>query len=138
MKWKTQIIRLETQKQFELLDLTSEIENEVYDSEIKQGICIITSTHATSSLIINENESGLKEDILNRILALAPDGENYQHNRIDNNARAHVIASILGTSLTLTIEEGRLVRGKWQNIFFVELDGPRANREVMIKIFGEK
>ncbi|MFA6272108.1 MAG: secondary thiamine-phosphate synthase enzyme YjbQ [Patescibacteria group bacterium] len=138
MKWKTQTIRLETQKQFELFDLTQEIENEVYDSEVKQGVCIITTTHATSALIINENESGLRGDILNRILALAPEGEDYQHNRIDNNARAHVIASILGTSLTLIIEEGRLIRGKWQNIFFVELDGPRANREVIIKMFGEK
>ncbi|MFA6272793.1 MAG: secondary thiamine-phosphate synthase enzyme YjbQ, partial [Patescibacteria group bacterium] len=74
----------------------------------------------------------------NKILTLAPEGEDYQHNHIDNNARAHVIASILGTSLTLIIEEGHLVRGKWQNIFFVELDGPRVNREVMVKIFGEK
>jgi secondary thiamine-phosphate synthase enzyme len=138
MKWKTQTIPIVTSKQFELLDITSEIENEIYDSEIKQGMCVVTVTHATSSLIINENEYGLKEDILNRILALAPETEEYQHNRIDNNARAHVIASILGSSLTLLIEEGRIVRGKWQNIFFVELNGPRSNREIMVKILGEK
>jgi secondary thiamine-phosphate synthase enzyme len=138
MKWKTQTIQLETHKQFELVDLTSEIEGEVYASEVKQGICVITAPHATAALITNENEVGLKDDILNRIIELAPDNSNYQHNRIDNNARAHIISSIVGSDLSFVIEEGRLVRGKWQNIFFVELDGPRANREVMIKIFGEK
>ncbi|MBU0612934.1 secondary thiamine-phosphate synthase enzyme YjbQ [Patescibacteria group bacterium] len=138
MKWKTETIQLETHKQFELFDLTSEIEGEVYASEIKHGLCIITVPHATAALIANENEAGLKEDMMTRIQALAPEENNYKHDQLDNNARAHIIAGILGPDLTFVIEEGRLVRGAWQNIFFVELDGPRSTRKVVVKIFGEK
>lgn len=137
MKWKTETIQLSTDQQFQLIDITSEIESEILSYEIKKGICIITVPHATAGLVVNENEKGVKEDILDRILALAPEGISYQHDRIDNNARAHVISSILGTDKTFIIEDGELVRGAWQNIFFVELDGPRSSRQVVIKIIGE-
>ncbi|PIS42525.1 MAG: hypothetical protein COT24_03075 [Candidatus Kerfeldbacteria bacterium CG08_land_8_20_14_0_20_40_16] len=137
MKWVTENIEFATGEKYQLLDITYDIEEKINSLSIESGVCIINVPHATAGLIANENETGVKEDILNRILALAPENVTYQHDRIDNNARAHVISSIIGTDSVFIIEEGRLVRGIWQNIFFVELDGPRSVRKVVIKIFGE-
>jgi len=127
-------INFSTDKPFALINITSDIENFVSASGVESGICFIFVPHATAALIVNEDERGVKEDILRRILALAPETENYQHDRIDNNARAHVIASILGSSLVFPLFQGKLMRGTWQEIFFVELDGPREQRRVILKI----
>ena len=137
MKWKTETIQFSTDQQCQLVDITSELEDKISFTGIKSGVCIINIPHATAGLVINENEEGVKEDILNRILALAPGDISYQHDQIDNNARAHIISSIIGTDNVLIIENGQLVRGTWQNIFFVELDGPRFARQVVVKFFGE-
>lgn len=137
MKWHTEEISFSTTKKHQLVDITSEVEEKIFPSEVENGVCIISVPHATASLIVNENEKGVRKDILDRILALAPDDISYQHDRIDNNSRAHVISSIIGTDKTFIIENGELVKGTWQNIFFVELDGPRSVRRVVIKIFGE-
>lgn len=137
MKWKTETIQLSTSDQFQLVDLTADLEELVRLSGIESGACVINVPHATASLIANENEEGVKKDIMGRIKALAPENLFYQHDQIDNNARAHVISSILGTDNIFIIDQGRLVRGTWQNIFFVELDGPRSSRRVVVKIIGE-
>ncbi|OGD86903.1 hypothetical protein A2Z23_01405 [Candidatus Curtissbacteria bacterium RBG_16_39_7] len=118
----------------ELLDITEKVEELVSASKISNGLCLIFVPHATAALYLNENEIGLKEDILDFFYKLVPP-KAYKHNLIDNNAQAHILSSLIGTSITLPIEDGRLVRGTWQNIFFVELDGPRAHREVILKIF---
>lgn len=137
MKWYSDEIKLVTDKKYQLVDITTKVKEKVYPSEVENGLCVVSVPHATAGLIVNENEAGVKEDILNRIQALAPDNISYQHNRIDNNAQAHVISSIIGTDKTFIIENGEMVRGTWQNIFFVELDGPHAKRRVVVKIFGE-
>jgi secondary thiamine-phosphate synthase enzyme len=76
-------------------------------------------------------------DILAKIEELFPQSGEYAHNAIDDNADAHVAASFLGHSRTFTIAKGRLTRGTWQNIFLVELDGPRSRREVHLQIIGD-
>ncbi len=85
-----------------------------------------------SSIIVNENERWLRTDILDMLEALVPENKNYAHNSIDNNADAHLRAVLLGMSETIPVEDGHLVLGTWQSIFFVELDGPR-NRTINIK-----
>ena len=127
-------ITFSSSKQFELINITRAVEEFIQASQISEGICCLFVPHATAGLIVNEDEPGVKKDILKSILALAPEKESYLHNKIDNNARAHVMASIIGPDLNFPINNSQLLRGIWQEIFFVELDGPRPSRKVILKI----
>ena len=98
---------------------------------------MISVPHATASIIANENESGLIGDLLKKIEDLFPISSEYSHNAIDDNADAHVAAAFLGHSRTFPVSKGRIVRGTWQNIFFVELDGHRSRRDVHLLAVGE-
>lgn len=124
---------IQTAARIELIDITDRVRAAVKESGIRDGICVISTRHTTSGIIVNENERGLKNDILDMLEALVPENKKYAHNSIDNNAVAHLRAALLGTSETIPVEDGHLVLGTWQSIFFVELDGPR-NRKVNIKI----
>ncbi|AKB27839.1 secondary thiamine-phosphate synthase enzyme [Methanosarcina siciliae C2J] len=118
-------LKIETSKRIELIDITPEVQEEARISGVEEGICIISTRHTTAGIIINENESGLKEDILNLLGRLVPSGAGYRHDRIDNNADAHLKSVLLGTSETLPVVQGKLELGTWQSIFFAEMDGPR-------------
>jgi len=126
-------LKIETSKRVELIDITSEVQEELRKSKIPEGICLISTRHTTAGIIINENESGLKEDILGLLNKLVPTGAGYRHDRIDNNADSHLRAVLLGASEALPISEGKLELGTWQRIFFAEMDGPR-NRTVNITL----
>lgn len=126
---------IQTTTRTELIDITDRVRAVVKESGIKDGICVISTRHTTSGITVNENERGLRNDILEMLETLVPEHKNYAHNRIDNNADAHLRAVLLGNSATIPIEDGHLVLGTWQSIFFVELDGPR-NRSVNVKIIG--
>ncbi len=119
-------LKIETSKRIELIDITSEVQEEIMKSEVSEGICIISTRHTTAGIIINENESGLKEDILALLKKLVPTDAGYMHDRIDNNADSHLRAMLLGASETLPVSEGKLELGTWQRIFFAEMDGPRS------------
>ncbi len=133
MNRRVRIMDIHTTTQTELIDITDRVRTVVKESAIKNGICIISTRHTTSSIIINENERGLRNDILEMLENLIPENKSYAHNQIDNNAHAHLRAVLLGMSEIVPIEDGHLVLGTWQSIFFVELDGPRK-RSVNIKI----
>lgn len=126
---------LSTSHQFELVDITAQVEKAVRKSEVTEGICLVFVPHATAALWVNENEPGLKEDVLGAIQKWFPKGE-YKHDLIDNNARAHLASSFLGQSKVFPVENGNLIRGTWQNIFFVELDGPRSRRRILVEVVG--
>ena len=128
-------LKIETSKHVELVDITSEVQEEVRKSEITEGICLISTLHTTAGIIITENESGLKEDILDLLTKLVPTGAGYRHDRIDDNADSHLRAVLLGASEILPVSEGKLELGTWQRIFFAEMDGPR-NRTVNITFLG--
>ncbi len=124
-----------THSQFELVDLTGQIEDVVVNSGLTDGLCHLFVPHATAALIFGENEPGLIEDLLLKIQSLFPEAD-YKHNLIDNNARAHLAASFLGQSLTFPFLAQKLVIGTWQSVFFVELDGPRQRRGVVLTLQG--
>ncbi len=124
---------IQTKTRTELIDITDRVRALVKESGIRDGICVISTRHTTSGIIVNENERGLKGDILDMLEALVPVDRNYAHNSIDNNADAHLRAVLLGMSQIIPVEDGHLVLGTWQSIFFVELDGPR-NRTVNVKL----
>jgi secondary thiamine-phosphate synthase enzyme len=118
-------VNIRTSKRTELVDITKEVKSEVRKSGIAKGICVVSTSHTTTAIILNENETGLRNDILYFLEKLIPPSSGYQHDRIDNNADAHMKAIILGSSVTIPVIGGGLVLGTWQSIFFVELDGPR-------------
>lgn len=129
-------LEVRSRKRIELINITKQIAEKVAESKIGNGIAVLHSRHTTSALIINEDEERLKSDILNLIDRLVPTGSGYRHDEIDNNADAHLRQTLLQPSLTIPIYNGRLALGTWQNVFFLELDGPR-NREVVLILLGE-
>lgn len=137
MKIVAKTITFSTRERFELINLTAQVESIVHESGVTNGFCLVFAPHATGAIIANENEKGLIRDILQRIAEVFPPERDWFHNRIDNNAHAHVASSFIGTSLVLPVVNGKLIRGTWQDIFFVELDGPRSHRRVVVEVLGE-
>ena len=128
-------ITISTSKKQELIDITDKVNELVKKSKVKKGICNVFVTHATAAIIINENyDPNICVDFLNALNKAFPDHAGYLHDRVDNNAGAHIKAAVLGPSETIPIENGKLKLGRWQSIMVVELDGPRSNREVEIRI----
>ena len=137
MKFYVKEITFKTQDRFQLVDLTNEVESIVRESGIKNGLCLVFAPHATGAIIANEHEYGLIHDIISKIKELFPPQAKWRHNIIDDNAHAHVASAIMGADRTFPVINGRLVRGTWQNIFFVEMDGPRGYRKVLVVVIGE-
>ena len=134
MTVKTNFIKINTSKNFEIIDITSRI-NELID--IDEGIISIFSKHSTSAIVVNENEHGLLEDMEFSLDNLISDKYSYSHDRIDNNARSHLKSFLLSSSECLPVKNGRLDLGTWQSVFFVELDGPRHARTITLTMVGE-
>lgn len=124
---------IQTSGMSELVDITDRVRAIVKESGTGNGLCVISTPHTTCGITINENERGLRKDILGMLEALVPEDKSYAHNQIDNNAHSHLRAVLLGMSESIPIENGHLVIGTWQSIFLVELDGPRT-RTVNVKI----
>jgi secondary thiamine-phosphate synthase enzyme len=136
LKFLFEEMNISTSNRTELIDITDKVEGFVNDSDIKNGICLVSSLHSTTAVILNENERGLMNDITRKIDQEFPKNAGWSHDRIDNNADAHLASTFIGPSRTLPIKDGRLLRGTWQNIFFLELDGPR-NRRIVVEVLGE-
>ena len=126
---------INTTKRRELINITSIVEDAVRRSKINNGSVLIFVPHATAALITNEDEPNIREDYLNLFERLVPENGNYAHNRIDNNADSHLLSVILKPFLVFPLKNNKLIRGTWQEIFLVELDGPRR-RKIIIEILG--
>lgn len=126
-------IEIRSKETTELIDITREVKGIVSRKSVDFGVCVVFTKHTTTGIIINENEAGLKNDILKLLNELVPKGKEYLHDRIDNNAHAHLRAVVLGSSVTIPIEKSTLALGTWQSIMFVECDGPRR-REVCVGV----
>ena len=127
-------LKITSSKKQEIINLTDKIKKIVEDSGIKSGICIIYLPHATAGILINENNDPyFCKDILNQLNKLFPEKAGYEHDKIDNNAHAHLKSSLIKTSETLIIENGKLILGTWQAISLAEFDGPKT-RNVLVKL----
>ncbi len=124
------VIEIKTGKRVEIVDITGRVREAVEGGD---GIAVIYTTHTTTAITINEAESGLIEDIVSTISRLVPKRAGYRHDRIDDNADAHLRAILLGNSVVVPVESGKLQLGTWQRILFVELDGPRMRR-IIVKL----
>lgn len=125
---------LNSSRNFEIIDITSKINQEI---DIENGIVNVFSRHSTSAIVVNENESGLLADLELMLKDLISDNFSWQHNRIDNNAKSHLKSFLLSSSETIPVSGGKLDLGTWQSVFFVELDGPRKNRTVNLTFIGD-
>lgn len=124
-------IEIETHKRVEFVDITSRIRRALKESGIPGGICYIFVPHTTAGITINENaDPDVAADIISTLESLIPHSRNYRHT--EGNADAHIKASILGSSVTVFVENNDLKLGTWQGIYFCEFDGPRR-RKVWVK-----
>lgn len=129
------IFTVETTRSKECIEITERVREIVKKSGIERGLCHVMALHATAAIIVNENaDPNIGTDLLTALDRAVPLHANWLHDRIDNNAQAHILASILGPSETVPIENGDLVLGTWQGIMLVELDGPRSLRKVSVTI----
>ncbi len=123
--------RVRSRRKQELIDVTSQVADIVRASGVSEGMCHVYVTHATAAVVVNENDDpNVCEDLLDCLDRLVPAGI-WRHDRVDNNAAAHIKAAILGPGETLPVREGHLVLGTWQAVMVVELDGPRERRVVV-------
>jgi secondary thiamine-phosphate synthase enzyme len=114
----------------EMIDITDRVANLVRESGLRDGSCRIFIPHTTAAVTINENaDPDVPQDILVTLDRIVPLADHYRH--AEGNAAAHIKASLFGASQTVLIENGRLVLGTWQSIFFCEFDGPRT-RQVLV------
>ena len=125
-----------TREHLELVDITEQVIAFVGECNIESGISLVNSPHSTTAIIVNEHEGGLMRDILRKVQEEFPKGVSWLHDHVDDNTDAHLASSFLGHSKTFPIKNGRLYRGTWQNIFLLELDGPRT-RHIICEVMGE-
>ena len=136
MRTHKEVLNITTRKRTQLINVTSQVRDIVGRSRVRDGLLSLYVSHTTSGILINENEEGLKEDIEKSLEKLFPKGGKYLHNRVDNNADAHLKSTFMGSTLTLPVTGGSLHLGMWQSIFVAEFDGPR-NRNLTVMVIGE-
>jgi len=125
-------MNIKTKARTDFQDISRRVQEVAQTSGIADGVCFIFVPHTTAAITVNEHaDPAVIEDIAARLEALVPQHPNYHH--LEGNAPAHIKASLVGNSLALLMENGQLVLGRWQGIFFCEFDGPR-NRTILLKI----
>ena len=121
-----------------LVNITSEVQKAIDESGIREGLVLVNAMHITSSVFINDDESGLHHDFEVWLEGLAPEKpyDRYRHNGYEDNADAHLKRTIMGREAVCAITDGKLDFGTWEQIFYYEFDGKRTKR-VLIKMIGE-
>ena len=116
-----------TRKRREMVDITKVVTGDIETEGLNAGLCVIFVTHTTAAVTVNENaDPDVTRDMLYKFKQLVPKNENYHH--LEGNSDAHILSTLIGCSLTIPIQNGQLILGTWQGIYFVELDGPRQRR----------
>ncbi len=138
MKSFRQELTFHTPTRRAFINLTPKIEVALSASRIQEGICLVNAMHITSSVFINDNESGLHDDFETWLERLAPEKPHsqYRHNGSEDNADAHLKRTIMGREVVVAVTKGRLDFGPWEQIFYGEFDG-RRDKRVLVKIIGE-
>ncbi len=147
MKTKSYCLKLDTQQAPEFIDITDWVCQCVSTSKVSNGFAVVFSKHTTAAVKINENEPLLLQDMTAFLEKISPRNGEYQHNNFEirtvnmnedesPNGHAHLQHLLLGTSETIPVIDGAMQFGRYQSIFFIELDHPRP-REVMVQVVGE-
>ncbi len=126
------MISIKTGSRTQMIDITDQVRRVVEGSGIQNGLVHVCSLHTTGAVTINENaDPAVPTDILNTINKIVPWDDQYRH--IEGNSAAHIKVSLFGPSEMVALENGSLVLGTWQSIFFCEFDGPR-HRKVNVTV----
>lgn len=144
MKSHRKVLTLRVSSRTGFVNITDEVATAVRESGVREGLCLVNSMHITSSVFINDEESGLKQDFLRWLEQLAPFNASsdpsrggYRHNATgEDNGDAHLKRQVMGREVVVAITAGALDFGTWEQIFYGEFDGQRDKR-VLIKIIGE-
>lgn len=138
MKHFRKEVWFETKKRRSFINISSEVQKCLEDSGIKNGLLLCNAMHITSSVFINDDESGLHQDFETWLEGLAPEKpySRYHHNGYEDNADAHLKRTIMGREVVVAVTDGKLDLGPWEQIFYGEFDGMRKKR-VLIKVIGE-
>jgi secondary thiamine-phosphate synthase enzyme len=140
MKVLTKYLTMNVPGKMSFVNITPQVAEAINKSGIKEGIVLVNSMHITSSVFINDDESGLHHDFgkwLEELAPFNPDPNYYHHNRTgEDNADAHVKRQIMGREVVVAITNGKLDFGPWEQIFYGEFDGDRPKR-VLVKVIGE-
>ena len=137
MKFHTEYLKFHTRKHREYIHITPQIEAILQKSGIKEGMVLVSAMHITAGVYVNDNESGLIEDIDKWLEELAPFSEGYRHHDTgETNGDSHLKALLIHHEVIVPITAGRLDFGPWQQIFYAEFDGQREKR-VIVKVMGE-
>ena len=124
-------LTIKTSSKNQLLDITLDVQKIVSESKVMEGLCLVYCPHTTAGIIVNENaDPDVVSDLLNALEAMVPKIK-FQHS--EGNSDAHLKSTLVGCEKSFIIQNGRLLLGNWQGIFFTEFDGPRQ-RKVCIKI----
>ncbi|MBD3391572.1 MAG: YjbQ family protein [Chitinivibrionales bacterium] len=130
-----EVLSLRTTKRAQFSDITRDIHNTVAKSGIRNGVLSACSLHTTAGMTINENaDPSVASDVLWKLGQLVPHQDAYHH--AEGNSDSHTKASLVGLSVQVPLQDGRLVLGTWQSVYFCEFDGPRSRR-VHVTITGE-
>jgi secondary thiamine-phosphate synthase enzyme len=128
------IITVKTSSRTEFVDITADIQKELSAAGVQSGLCMVYVPHTTAAVTINESaDPSVKEDLLMILNRVVPWQAEYRHR--EGNSPAHVKSTIVGASELVMVENGRLLLGTWQGIFFCEFDGPRT-RKVHLKFMN--
>ena len=127
-----------TKSRRQYINITSEVNECLSESAIREGMVLVNAMHITASVFINDDESGLHNDFEKWLEGLAPEKPHnqYRHNGFEDNADAHLKRQIMGREVVVAITDGKLDLGPWEQIFYGEFDGMRRKR-VLVKIIGE-
>ena len=125
-------ISVKTGHRTQMIDITSQVRQAVQKTGIRDGLVHVYSMHTTAAVTINENaDPAVETDILNTINKVIPFDDNFRH--MEGNSAAHIKVSLFGPSELIPLEDGQMILGTWQGIFFCEFDGPRTRR-VNVKV----
>ena len=126
-------VTIRTDARCQMIEVTDRVARLVAESKVTEGMAIVYVPHTTAAVTINENaDPDVKHDMLKKLETLIPKEEPY-YLHVEGNSDSHVKTSLVGNSVMVLVERGRLVLGRWQGIYFCEFDGPRE-REMMIKL----
>ena len=132
IKMKTIRLNVKTTAHTQMVDVTDQIQKAVTESGVREGICTVFVPHTTAAVTINENaDPDVVRDFTMEINKIVPWEDGYRH--MEGNSAAHLKSSMIGFSEQVIIEDGRLLLGVWQGIYFCEYDGPRS-RKLLVKI----
>jgi secondary thiamine-phosphate synthase enzyme len=132
----TEYLWFETRREREFVNITKDVRAIVARSGVQDGLCLVSAMHITAAVYVNDNESGLIQDIEAWADRLAPPADYHHHRTGESNGDAHLKNLLIGHQVILPVTEGDLDLGPWEQVFYAEFDGQRRKR-VVVKVLGE-